>query len=695
MRTLRVVAVGLFLLGLVGVPEGVGQQVVHTDSVEQGNERARDTLREGVEWARDGRYQRAIDRLAPLFERDSTALDRSERATLAYWLGHAYKEEGAPGRALDVWRGGVTQQLSSGTDVDLLLADAYVRAALRQQSTGDYPRAADTYLLLLRAGDRPGLTDREHEVVRQHLRELAVILPGGVQARTGLRFDRKEFSVSVDRTAGAGQTLVEWWRSQDPVPSTRQNERVLEHLRRVARARAEFSHEGVIDDRGKVYIRLGRPHRDQSVGMSDAETVQRITRSIRRNEFWTYPHVDRKAYYLFVERDPEVFEVGGVTDLFPPSMMPGRRTLYKMERVLRDLATFHGDYGLPAADVFARAAWSRDNEQFGIGSDPYSGTVQEFVEKMEDRIDNADRKNAERRRRRVPASYSSTANEYPDLPVAARTARFLTPSGETRFEVYWSVPTAALAVPDDDRPGGEGYDIAFLTTVLREDARHDRADKQRYQDRISVPAGRGDALRPRSFFAVTTDSVFHVAAQWDQYVLPATPGGGGPRRMVRRHTARYDTLTALTRDPETLEMSDLQLMSAPRGAPPTAIASDGYAYPFQRVDTSQTLALRFETYHLAYGDDDRTRYTISYEVNRKRSQKGFFARVFGGDDEERTSVTTTHQGADRRTTEYILLDLGNLVEKKASAVRVTVRVTDEVTDQTVERALEFEAVAGG
>jgi hypothetical protein len=163
--------------------------------------------------------------------------------------------------------------------------------------------------------------------------------------------------------------------------------------------------------------------------------------------------------------------------------------------------------------------------------------------------------------------------------------------------------------------------------------------------------------------------------------------------MVRRHVTRYDTLTALDADSATLEMSDLKLLSVPEGQSATRIATVGIPYPFSRVDTSQTLGVKFEIYHLRSDVDGRTRYTVDYTVRRQAAEKGFFATLFGREDEEETTVTTTHQGQDRRTTEYILLDSKNLLEKEASTVTVTVKITDEVAEQTVARSVSFEAVA--
>jgi hypothetical protein len=97
--------------------------------------------------------------------------------------------------------------------------------------------------------------------------------------------------------------------------------------------------------------------------------------------------------------------------------------------------------------------------------------------------------------------------------------------------------------------------------------------------------------------------------------------------------------------------------------------------------------LSFELYHLTYGGDDRTRYTIAYEAEGE-TKRGW-TRLFRGTDTQRTSTEMTMAGTDRRTQETILLDLSQIERDEPQDVRVTVRVTDEVSGTTVSRSVDF------
>jgi GWxTD domain-containing protein len=706
MRLLRAVVVLALFTGSGMVP-CMGQSGAAPDTLQSRlPEEDSRLLLEGVRLAKAGKYETSLPRLRPLFERDTTSLRARQRTILAYWLGEAYAERGRTRRALDVWRTEVSEMDRRSAGFSYRLADAFIRTAVHHGSAEDYERAANAYLRLLRHTDEKPLTDGEQAIARQHLRELAVVLPPTIQERTGIRFDRDDFEIAIDRTSGAGTVLARWWKSQDPIPVTRQNERIREHLERASYAREHFTYEGRMDDRGKLYIRLGEPRRAQSIGMADQETTSSITSRLRRNEFWTYPSVDEKAYYLLVEKDPGEFTLGGATDLFPTDLMPGREHLYLMEEVLRDLATFHGDYGTRAAEVFDRAAWSRDNEQYGIGSDPYEGPPEDFVRKMENEIESIDRQNAERRAERVPPSYSDVSEEHPDLPIASRTARFLTDTGKTTFQVYWSLPTSALALSDGLRKrleasssapalpsSGSLQRFALTASAQQESYQYveERVRNRRYF--VSSSSANGRILRPRTLRMTVDDSLFHVATQWDQHAVQQNGGGDSQIGVVlRRHTERYDTLSALSSDPRTLEMSDLKLLTVPNETPATAVTSEAaIPYPFDRVRVGQSLALTFEIYHLGLGAEDRTRYAVSYEMKR-RTEEGGLSGLFGGDDEEKTTTTTTHQGKDRTEKEYILLGLENVIDEKSSDVTVTVTVRDKITGQAVSRSTRFRVV---
>ena len=108
--------------------------------------------------------------------------------------------------------------------------------------------------------------------------------------------------------AGAGVELVAWWNAQDPLPLTPTNERLVEHLQRVAEATRRYAtpppaareRGGVgYDDRGVVYVRYGEPATVERLrsGVLDVPTSP-LTDDVPDNEFWVYR---RGLTFLFAE----------------------------------------------------------------------------------------------------------------------------------------------------------------------------------------------------------------------------------------------------------------------------------------------------------------------------------------------------------------------------------------------------------
>jgi len=701
--------VGVLLLPAVTVC--LGQVPQASDSLqEEVRGSVSSLLQEERQLVKAGQFQRAIRLLRPLFADSSTTRPQAETEKIAYWLGRAYLGRGQSRKAFTVLREGGTGAMEREGTVDPRVADAFIREVMSPPHEGSRELAARAYLRVLgRSGQGP-LSSPARAIVHRHLREVAVILPDAIQERTGISFDADEYQVDVEPTPDAGEVLVGWWRQQDPIPATLQNERIYEHLQRVMHARENFSHEGRLDDRGRVYIRFGEPHRDVSIGMKHVETQDPIDTRLRRNQFWTYHHVHPKAYYLFVEIDPPNFQLSGAHDLFPPDMKTGTtgatsrsqgqalKYLYRMEDALRELATFHEDYTTQATDVSDRAAWARDNEQFNIGSDPVDGPAGNFVQSMESRIESMEHRNAKERTEKVPQSYTTISEGLPDLPIASRTARFLTSAGKTRIEVYWSAPTSALALTEElrERTTHEiGPSPTFMVRAVAVRETEDHADGEIQENQFLVESSeRGQSiLPPQSFSMVTSDSLFHIATQWGQYSVRKDGEDVQVGRILRRRSERRDTLTALSDDPETLEMSDLKLLTVPDEKPLAALTSDNaISYPFEQVRTEADLALTFQAYHLGLDESGRTRYTVSYGA-RQETDDGGFLGLFGGDDEKETRTTTTYEGDGRRTDEYIVLNLDDFTDETSGTIDVTVTLTDKVTGRQVERSISIETVA--
>lgn len=614
------------------------------------------------------------------------------KGAVVYWLAQAYYEADQPVKAFDVLRRGIAL-FEQRSLFDVRLSDAFVRATMRRRMVSEYDRAGRVYLgILQRIGD-PSLEDVERRLVARHLQEMAFVLPNAMQRRTGLVVHPVEFTVKINPTPDAGKTLTGWWRKQDPLPATLHNERLQEHLRRVAYARKNYTHEGELDDRGKVYIRLGAPEYKTTIrqGPYDGATSNDDTEGIRPNEFWTYPDVDEDAYYLFVADDSGDFRIVGVNALFPTTGPPELSTL---TTVLRKLAAYHGDYAMRASEAFDKATWARNNEEFGIGNDSWTLDLASFVRDMQKRNENEFRKHVERRSERVPPSRSRVGERVGELPIRSRLFRSLTSEGKTRIEVYWSLPIDGLLLTEEVRdnlndPSSEMSHFILRLAGSLEGPNHASEGVRHGQYRVVQSASTNRILEPSTFVVGEADTTFHVGLQWEQYAMrqddeDETNLGS----VLRRHTGRYDTLRALNDDPATLEMSDLKLLSVPDVHDTASLLSDDpVPQPFDEVSAATPIALNFEVYHLHFNEQEQSRYRVSYEL-RRTTDEGLFD-LFGSDDEERVVTTTTTTAGSRRVEETILIELDVLDIEEPTPIEIAVRIEDEVTGQEVERNIEL------
>jgi hypothetical protein len=314
----------------------------------------------------------------------------------------------------------------------------------------------------------------------------------------------------------------------------------------------------------------------------------------------------------------------------------------------------------------------------------------QFVSRMVTRAKQQDDAVARRRENNMPRQYTALHEDTPRLPVAVRTARFLNGDGTTRTEVYWGLPTAEARLRAGEDGSGPPPSLVRFSA-----ARHneDRSRVQRRHRRLPLPPepSRQGPVVVGETVAFQSASLHHLTMQWEQHQFrqrgDSTVLGLGPKR--RFTLVRADSLRPLRAEGRRLEMSDLKVASLPDTALAT-LASPAEAarpYPFDVLTPSTPLLLSFEVYHLAYGVDDRTQYTVSYEIEG-RTRRGW-SRLFRGQDTQSTSTTTTRSGTSRRTDERILLDLSAVSAREEQDVRVTVRVTDEQTGASVTRSLDF------
>ncbi|SHK90258.1 GWxTD domain-containing protein [Rhodothermus profundi] len=659
----------LVLIGLLMLPSPTQAQ---TDSLEA-------LYVQGTSLARKGRYQQAVPLLYRVFRQDPAYVD-DQGYSVAYWLGLALKKADREDEALAVWSQGLSA-LHRSNRFDPLAADAYIHTVFEEDYETQYLRASWAYLELLRSLDTPTLNAEARKVVDRHVAQMEFLLPPSL--RDQVRPDRRKPAVS-----GMGEKLVVWWQAQDPVISTPQNERLIEHLQRVIYAEKHYAtnrRRSRLDDRGIVYVRLGPPKFTSKIHMQD-RGINKSTMSPYRsgldlnpNEFWSYRHIDPLLYYLFVEKDG-YYQIGLPSDLVPQSLLHSSYFQYRWAALLETWQIIYGQLALLHPD-FVKQSIEVDNMITGITG---RANPDNFVMMRRMHFKRQEQISAAQRDRIAPAVFSAAAyDNVENMPVEARVARFLDQTtGKTRIEVFWGHNPVAVS------PGSQGR------RILREqgyaDSGHYLIDL--YAMTRTADYQLGDFQRQRYTLSSTDPTlsiqtvtlqgaapIFHVALQWDVYATEPLGDGQyqlGPR--FKMGTFRIDTLQALSADPAQLEMSDL--VPVLRGVFPENPDSL-VRYPFLAITSETKLGLRFEVYHLQFGPDDRTHYTVEYAVIREK----------GGRDETVVAARTEYTGQSRTAQEYIEVDLQQIPERGHIRVRVT--VTDQQSGQQVAREISFNLIS--
>ena len=562
-----------------------------------------------------------------------------------------------------------------------------VRPALpvAQVIDGQASTEADAYLdRLVTAGP-----DAEADV-RRLVAQLWPVLP--VSLRDDLGADPGALG------PGAGVALVAWWNGEDPLPLTPANERLAEHLRRVAEAERRFpapppAAGGVAaggvgyDDRGAVYVRYGEPPRVERLRSTALDVPSSpLTDDVPDNEFWVYR---RGLTFLFAE-DRGRWAAATPLDLLPFGLRTPRsgpraaewaglsalalrdfsRTLVLTDpnynRLLTTLDETLFDYtedatGAGLTPVGAATAFS-GAERFGEGggAGPINPGFFDFVR-------GEHRHAVETRERTAPPSAGPPLPVPEPLALAVRAARFRGSDGGLRVELAWAPEPGAFA--------GLGGLPRTVRSAVSLRAVGPGATPPTVRATAVPPAGAGEGRTT----PVETATLATVGARPAVAVQADALDRDGA--MLRHAVWRSGPLAPLAPGPGGLVVSDplahLVPPGAERGLERGGAAWAGWRYPYAVVVAGATVGVYVEAYDLGV-ERGRSRYEVERAVHRVR-------------DGERTlvSLSATTSGTSSSTArEFIVLPTpGDVLPGDTVELSGTIR--DLATGRSGTWALSF------
>jgi GWxTD domain-containing protein len=505
---------------------------------------------------------------------------------------------------------------------------------------------------------------------------------------------RAQFKKQVfDKKGEPGQILLKFFRREDAFPGTPANESLLIYFQRAAQARAQFAYSQSprgYDDRGDIYVRLGKPWRvftDHSGMMGD------VGWALYPYEVWFYNSLHPDIYYTFIRKEGQIpyalvegpeFIYGpfyrGRTTFFNRDIRPaprgGRVTLGRNTQLNQPNA---GETAMKLRDqVYRNLAPSHDDFRRRLYEISNTRSDAEALDYSLLHFTNEDRQHAVHVDSVAPAVVFSEDYKAKSLPVALSYSRFQGQEGKTRTEIYF---------------GGLYRDLKFKRVP------------QGYQANL-----RGEiAILNDNYELVASDSV------WEECRLPrtaATDSGGFVSQInFALPPAKYhlffrmenqsaeqignlnDVLEVGAFPEEALSLSDLQLSPLIReAATPHRFVKNGYyvaPLPHLTIEKNKPLFVYFEIYNLARNSAGETNYQIDYRVFVPKSKRGLLGKLTGEGEAHSIALSSNRQGNSSRQIEQVELNL----EKFASEdPELEITVTDLLAKQKVASQLPFKIV---
>ena len=564
-----------------------------------------------------------------------------------------------------------------GGSLAIVEADQLIKEVFTSLDIERYEMATEAYFSILeRLPD--ALEEDEARIVSLHMRALALILEESELEALGIDVKKEGAAFLEGFVPDISERLIRWWRLQDLVPTTSFNDRLAEHLQRVVIAWSEYAlpkDPRGFDDRGSIFVRLGEPSIRTKIRLLSID-LQQSSGALRipLNEFWVYHHVAYDAHYIFTRASRKKgYQISTPMDLIPKQLQISRRNTFEllqwMDEVYGQLAVHHNLYGSLYDEVANYIALP------GRGAQP----ADVFARTITHNARAEDQQLVWQRSKNVPVAYSSRFGEAADLDVPYRTARFLERDGRTRLEVYWSLEADAMKPKrrfvrrmfKQGHEPSENYLVSLYSALRDIDLVQPKGFEKHYLTDVDAT----DKLPVKSVSLIGDTPLFNLVLHWEQrWTIPGKNEEQPvlPGVLVKYRSEVADSIEALHAEGASLEMSDLKVLHFEEGILP----EEADPYPYPGVSDSTQIALYFEVYNLTYGEDDRTAYTISYEVRGKKDKKG------GG-----TRASTSHTSTDRNTQEYIIPDLTN--ENVGKGIEIVLTIRDDLTGEVRRRTVQF------
>ncbi len=459
-----------------------------------------------------------------------------------------------------------------------------------------------------------------------------------------------------------------FWIDRDPTPATAENERRIEHEKRVALARKLFGMKKPPgwDRRGEALIRWGMP-----TDRTEVHGTVGFYEFTPPGEVWYYRSFDMIVQF-------SNFNLKG--EFFFASDPVGRSSRRELDRIQNISAI--AKYGvlqrlypieyMSPDEVKDLADWNPDEIDYVADQDlrMAASTFRDLIAEWEEEKVRRSVNNFYTYLEEHPAVYSFEMNRE-SLPLYFDVAGFRGGEGTVRTEVSFEVPASEVRFVR--REGTLEADVAFKVLVRDFENRVVAADSDLVQPRLAADASVGTSLIPGQVVLALEPGYYRIG-------IEAVDRGGSRRAAYRTNLelGPYDG------SPST---SDIQFASgiteSEEGGRFRKGALRVVPHPLRAYRIPFPISIYFEIYGLDTSDEGMAYYRVEYRIvplDKRRAgpvleeipppiSSSFETSGFGAVQPQRLSIATE-----------------NLWEGR---FRLTVTVTDRRTFRTTTRAEEF------
>ena len=459
-----------------------------------------------------------------------------------------------------------------------------------------------------------------------------------------------------------GEFFLNYWQRQDITLATLENERYVEHQKRLDFAKKWFSNVTEprgYDDRGMIYIRHGPP---------DERLEMESDRELYPNECWVYRKSGTVATFDFINSRFTKYELlSGLRKLGP-----GYNILKNALQFTRPRVDLAATYAAAMSDIQKTIS---ENEFYAKNRDPRivsqrqtipSSLQKAFIDILSNRY-------------KIKSVTTNLIRTEKPLKAAISYGRFY-PHGNPRLEIYCGVDFRELV----QRPDSLGnMTTRIITAYSIRDSSYSIIEQKTLSRVIRIP--KGVPLNTQIFI----DQINHNLSPGKYIVSVIIKDITDNRAFEKNFEIDISQI-----DQRSLNLSDIELAYSIE--PFNELTSNNcfvkeklsiMPCPFLVISRKEPINLYFEIYNLTVNANGTALYNVEYKL--KTNRIGFLNKINPFSRKTSLSSSYDQEGRGQNTQEYFSLDFEKV---KLGEYSLTVKVEDKITRESRTAEIQIKVV---